>query len=132
MRLKCLALGLLLALPAATALASPATSMPPLAVPGLAESHLSPGFWLESLSHPDQVVLDRAAIEAQNARMIAEDPSIHDLAALPDRIRGAQVREWIEGLSTLPTVTMYDEDGQAIEIGRASCRERMLNKVDSR
>lgn len=117
MRLKCLALGLLLALPAATALASPATSDPPLAVPGLAESHLSPGFWLESLSHPDQVVLDRAAIEAQNARMVAEDPSIHDLAALPDRISGAQAREWIEGVASLPTVTMYDEDGQAIDPG---------------
>ncbi len=117
MRLKCLALGLLLALPAATALASSAASPPPLAVPGLAESHLSPRFWLESLAHPDRVVLDRAAIEAQNARMVAEDPSIHDLAALPDRISGAQVREWIEGVVSLPTVTMYDEDGQAIDPG---------------
>ena len=114
MRLKSLVLGLLLALPATAALGSPAPATPPLAVPGLAESHLAPEFWLDTLAHGDRVVLDRAAIDAQNARMVAGDPSIHDLSALPARIDGARVRDWIEGLASLPTQTVYDEHGAAV------------------
>jgi hypothetical protein len=32
---------------------------------------------------PDRVVMDRAAIEAQNARLLRMDDSMHDLRALP-------------------------------------------------
>ena len=87
MRFATLLLSALLAVPA-TAAARESTP-PPLAVPGLAEAHLTPTHWIAALAEPDRVILTPAQIAAQNARMHAEDPSIHDLEALPARIEGA-------------------------------------------
>ncbi|HEY4530658.1 MAG TPA: SH3 domain-containing protein [Luteimonas sp.] len=116
MRSTVLLLSLLLALPASLAAREPAPEAPAFAVPGLLEAHLSPRFWIDALPDPDRVVLTPAQIAAQNARM-AEDPSIHDLEALPDLIEGTQVREWIEGLSTLPERQLYDVHGKPVERG---------------
>lgn len=117
MRSTALLLSLLLALPASLAAREPAPATPPLAVPGLVEAHLAPGFWIDALPDPDRVVLTPAQIAAQNARMQAEDPSIHDLEALPARIEGARVREWIEGLSKLPARQLFDVQGTPVERG---------------
>src|SRR5690606_5155347 len=64
---------------------------------------------------PDRIVLTPAQIAAQNARMQAEDPPIHDPEALPARIEGKQVRAWIEGLSKLPGRALYDVHGKPVE-----------------
>ena len=117
MRSTALLLSLLLALPASLAAREPAPATPPLAVPGLVEAHLSPGFWIDALPDPERLVLTPEQISAQNARMQAEDPSIHDLEALPAHIEGAQVREWIEGLSKLPERQLFDVHGKPVERG---------------
>ena len=114
MRSTALLLSLLLALPASLAAREPVQASPPLAVPGLAEAHLSPGFWIDALADADRVVLTPTQIAAQNARMQAEDPSIHDLEALPARIDGAQVRGWIEALSKLPERELFADTGSPV------------------
>ena len=111
-----LLLGLLVLLPATPA-AREAPPPPPLAVPGLAEAHLEPGFWIKALEQPDRVILTPEQIAAQNARMQAEEPSIHDLAALPARIEGSQVRAWIESLATLSERERFDVHGQPVTAG---------------
>ncbi len=117
MRLAALLLSLLLALPATVAARGPAAEPPPLAVPGLAEAHLDPAYWIAALPDPDRVILTREQIEAQNARMRADDASIHDLEALPAAIEGERVRGWIEALSTLPGRDLFDARGKAVERG---------------
>lgn len=123
MRITALFLGLLLAMPATLAAREPPqttttpTSSQPLAVPGLAEAHLSPGHWIAALAQPDRVILTPAQIAAQNARMQAEDGSIHDIEALPAQLDGEQVRGWIEDLSVLPERRLYDVHGQPVVSG---------------
>src|SRR5690606_40123834 len=115
MRFAALLLSRLLVAPAHVAERGPAA--PPLGVPGLAEAHLDPAFWIGTLPDPDRVILTPAQIAAQNARMRAGDPSIHDLAALPATIDGARVRAWIEGLSVLPGRPLYDVHGEPVAAG---------------
>lgn len=119
MRIAALLLGLLLALPGPSAARAQADRAPslepvPLAVPGLVEAHLDPVHWINALQDPDRLVMDAAAMAAQNARMRALDPSIHDIEALPERIEGTQVRQWISGLSKLPTRDVFDEAGARV------------------
>ena len=117
MRSTALLLSVLLALPASLAAREPAPATPPLAVPGLVEAHLSPAFWVDALPDPDRIILTPEQIAAQNARMQAEDPSIHDLEALPARLDAARVRAWIEGLSKLPERPLFDVHGKPVERG---------------
>ncbi len=81
---------------------------------GLREAYLAPGFWAQRAPNADQPILDRAGIAAQNARMRAEDRSIHDLRALPTQLPRAQVLAAIETLSTWPAKPLYGADGQGI------------------
>src|SRR5690606_19192322 len=114
MRFAVLLLGLVLALPGSLAARAPAAGTPPPGVPGLVEAHLSPDHWIADLAEPDRVVLTPEQIAAQNARMVSEDDSIHDLEALPARLGGAQVRGWIEDLAGLPERRMYDAQGNEV------------------
>ena len=92
----------------------PAAGDAATAVVGVHLSDLTPQHWLAQLPEPDRLVLDRAQIQAQNARMRATDPSIHDIAALPDPLPRALVREKIEALSSVPTRTLYDVQGKPV------------------
>ncbi len=83
----------------------------PLAVPGIEEAHLSTQHWIDRLPAPDRVILDRAGIDAQNARMRAEDPSIHDLQRLPRQVPAALVRDAVGTLSSAPARALFDADG---------------------
>src|SRR5690625_3350118 len=114
MRLAALLLGLLLSLPGPLAARGLASESPPLAVPDLVEAHLSPDHWITALADPGRVVLSREQIARQNARMTAEDPSIHDLEALPARLDRARVHAWIEKLSSPPGRDLYDAQGQPV------------------
>ena len=114
MRFAVLLLGLVLALPGSLAARAPAAGTTPPGVPGLVEAHLSPDHWIADLAEPDRVVLTPEQIAAQNARMVSEDDSIHDLEALPARLGRAQVRGWIEDLASLPERQMYDAEGNEV------------------
>ena len=99
---------------------APAWSLPapagdaPTGVVGVRLGDLDPQHWIDQLPDPDRVILDRAGIAAQNARMRASDRSIHDLAALPDPLPRAFVRERIQALSTAPDRPLFDGDGQPV------------------
>jgi hypothetical protein len=67
---------------------------------GLQASYLGADHWVAQLPDPDRVILDRAGIAAQNARMRAEDKSIHDLAALPATLSRDELVARIQELSS--------------------------------
>lgn len=81
---------------------------------GLHEAYLTPDYWAARLDDADAPILDRAQIQAQNARMRAEDVHIQDIAALSTQLDAAQVRSSITALSSWPTRTLYNAKGQAI------------------
>ncbi|CAM5443212.1 C40 family peptidase [Rhodanobacter lindaniclasticus] len=91
-----------------------ALSVPPSGVLGVGEAQLTPQFWIDRLAQPDALVMDRAAIAAQNARLLERDPSMHDLRALPATLDRARVAGWIEGLSERPSRPLFDVDGKSV------------------
>jgi len=108
-----LALGLASA-PLAARDAAPTLVTPPSGVLGVEDAQLTPQFWIGLQAQPDAPILDRAAIEAQNARLLQGDPSMHDLRKLPSTLDRAQVNGWITGLSERPTRQLYDAAGKPV------------------
>ncbi|MBT2143612.1 MULTISPECIES: SH3 domain-containing protein [unclassified Rhodanobacter] len=94
--------------------ANDALTVPPSGVLGVGEAQLTPAFWIGRQAEPDRVILDRAAIEAQNAKLLQIDPSMHDLRALPKTLSREQVAGWIEALSERPDRPLFDVDGQPV------------------
>lgn len=88
--------------------------VPPSGVLGVAETQLTPQFWIDRLAQPDALILDRAEIDAQNARLLHEDASMHDLRAMPATLSHDQVAGWIGDLSRRPDRPMWDVDGQPV------------------
>ena len=120
MRLPLLAVGaLVLALigaPLQARDAGDALSIPASGVLGVGGAQLTPAFWVGLQAQPDRVILDRAAIAAQNARLLQLDPSMHDLHALPATLDRARVEGWITGLSARPDRALFDVDGQPVSM----------------
>ena len=87
-------------------------------VVAVAPQQLSAAYWIAKQPEPDRVLLDRAGIEAQNARMRSQDSAIHDLRALPSPLPAAFVRGEIEKLSVRPQRPLYDVQGHPIETTR--------------
>ncbi len=108
-----LALGLVAA-PLQARDAAPALTIPPSGVMGVGEAQLTPAFWIGLQKQPDHVILDRAAIAAENAKLLQVDPSMHDLRALPKTLTREQVAGWINGLSERPKRQMYDVEGKPL------------------
>ncbi|WP_133477607.1 SH3 domain-containing protein [Cognatilysobacter segetis] len=79
---------------------------------GVERSQLDPQYWIARLARPDRVVLDADAIARQNARLYAIDPSMHDLAALPDALPRATVAPWVTRLSAPPKRALFDAQGR--------------------
>ena len=100
--------------PGAARGAPSALAIPPSGVLGVGEAQLTPAFWIGLQAEPDRVIMDRAAIEAQNARLLQVDPSMHDLRALPKSLAREQVTGWIEALSELPRHQLFDVDGKPV------------------
>ncbi|EIM03673.1 SH3 domain-containing protein [Rhodanobacter denitrificans] len=94
--------------------ANAALTVPPSGVLGVGEAQLMPAFWIGLQAEPDRVILDRAAIEAQNAKLLQVDPSMHDLRALPKTLSREQVAGWIEALSERPDRPLFDVDGRPV------------------
>ncbi|RNF85396.1 SH3 domain-containing protein [Montanilutibacter psychrotolerans] len=103
----------------AAACASPSASardmpVPPHAVIGVEESQLNADYWIQRQPHADRIVLDSTAIAAQNARLTATDPSVHELQALPATLDRTQVQAWVESMSARPDVELFDERGEPV------------------
>jgi hypothetical protein len=88
---------------------------PVTGVVGVDPPKLTPAYWVGQQAHPDRVLLDRAGIAAQNARMRADDPAIHDLRTLPAPLTREAVQQDIATLSAAPTRTLYDLQGQVLD-----------------
>lgn len=118
-RWRALALALALTTGCASALDRPASTAalhtPPSGVVGMRDAYFSPEFWVARLRAPDQVLLQRDAIDARNLRLLREDKSMHELAAMPMALAGQQVRAWIEDLASPPTRALWDETGKPAE-----------------
>ena len=90
----------------------PADSPRPLVSP----AQLQADYWIQRLPKQHKTpVLDGRAIAAQNARLQLLDHSVFDVEALPASLHAEQVRAWIDGLSELPTVTVWDEFGVEVD-----------------
>ena len=90
------------------------TTVPASGVIGVDETYLSPEFWIARQPDADRLVMDRAAIDAQNEKLLRLDRSMHDLDAIPATLERAQVARWIDQLSQRPTEALFDEVGTAI------------------
>ena len=113
---RALCLGLLLAGAAASPdlRAAQDLPVPPSGVMGVGAAQLTPQFWIGLRPHPDAVLLTPAQIAAQNARLMAADPSMHDLRKLPATLDRATVDAWLDTVSTPPTRPLYDVDGKPV------------------
>jgi hypothetical protein len=95
--------------------AAPRTpEIPAHGVIGVTEAHLDPQFWIRHGSSSGRVVLDAAAIDAQNAKLRQLDRSVHDVEALPRTLTANAVRAWVEEMSERPADPLYDENGRAV------------------
>lgn len=115
--LRILALALLLA-SASSGMArdrSPAAlRVPASGVTGMQDAYFSPEFWVARTKARDAVLMGRAAIDARNQRLLGEDDSMHDLAALPARLDRARVTAWIDDLASPPSRPLWDEHGTPV------------------
>jgi cell wall-associated NlpC family hydrolase len=108
-------LALLLAVPPLHARdQAPTLTVPPSGVLGVGEAQLTPAFWIGLQPKPDEPILDRGQIEAQNAALFAKDRSMHELRQLPATLSAAQVRGWIEDLAEPPSKPLYDVKGRPV------------------
>ena len=78
------------------------------------DAQLDPDFWVKKLEAPQQVVMARPSIEAQNARLMQVDPSMHDLRSIPDTLRRARIASLIEELADPPSGDLFDESGKSV------------------
>jgi hypothetical protein len=86
----------------------------PTGVIGVDSNQLTPDYWVGRQRQADKVILDRGAIASQNRKLQQQDPSMHDVEGLPANLEAAQVREWIEDLSSRPTKPLYDAQGEPV------------------
>ena len=94
--------------------APPAAPSPSAAAIGVDDAMLAPAFWIAQVRDPDRVLLAPTEIAALNARILRDDPSMHDLRALPAMLSASQVRGWIQARSARPTRTLYDAQGRPV------------------
>lgn len=109
-----LAGALLLAIACAPVVAGDVLPIPPSGVIGTDDAMLSPEYWVARTTDANQVVLDRTAIDALNTRLLANDPSMHDLSRLGTEVNGEQVHAWIAKVSKAPAKPLYDEHDQPL------------------
>ncbi|RZA19815.1 MAG: NlpC-P60 family protein [Lysobacteraceae bacterium] len=93
---------------------APMLPVPASGVIGVEDAYFAPTYWISRLRSADQVLMDRAAIDARNIQLLATDDSMFDLAALPATLARTQVAGWIEGLASPPTKPLWDEAGKPV------------------
>lgn len=99
----------LAALALAACTAAPPRPSTPTAVVGVAAEQLDADYWIRRQAKPQRLILDAGAIAAQNARLAAQDASVHELETLPGLLPQAQVLQWLSSVSSRPTRPLYDE-----------------------
>ena len=110
-----ISLGLALALASSLVAGRESTlPIPPSGVIGVQEAMLSPDYWIAKLPSPNQALMSRAQIDAQNLRMFANDPSMYDLSRIGPMLSHAQVAAWVGKVTKLPPKTLLDEHDQVI------------------
>lgn len=112
--LICASLFLLISAAPGFALEIPKPAIPAHGVIGVEESQLSADYWIKRLVDADHVILSSATIGTQNAEVLHNDPSMHDLASLPAQLTRTQVLAWIDGISSRPTRALFDIDGTPV------------------
>ncbi|MFM7207978.1 MAG: SH3 domain-containing protein [Planctomycetaceae bacterium] len=70
--------------------------------------------WIVRCPDAEQVLLDAAAVHALNRRMLAAEPSINDLAVLPETMEGRRIAERIHALGSLPDRRLHAADGTLV------------------
>jgi cell wall-associated NlpC family hydrolase len=103
------------------------TTVPASGVIGVDEAYLSPDFWIARQPDADTPVMNRAAIDAQNAKLLRLDGSMHDLHAIPPTLERAQVAAWIEHRSQRPDEPLFDVEGVPIP---ATTLDALVANVD--
>ena len=104
----------------------------------MADAQLTADFWVARAAQPDQVVLDGAAIAAQNEKLMRIDPSMNDLAALPASLPRTRIVEGIQALSSPPDEPFYDEAGEPVpastfdDLGKALDLEAIADDTKTR
>ncbi|WP_441005054.1 C40 family peptidase [Novilysobacter viscosus] len=74
----------------------------------------TPAYWIERAPDAGQVLASPGLIEARNTRLLREDPSLHDLAAIGPVLERARVVDWIESISRRPTAPRHDASGAPV------------------
>jgi hypothetical protein len=87
---------------------------PAHAVIGVHDAHLDPLYWIRRERTANALVLDRAAIAAQNERLEQTDPSVRDVEAFADGVRADDVRRWIGELAARESGALYDQESREI------------------
>ncbi|MBB5875608.1 SH3 domain-containing protein [Xanthomonas sp. 3498] len=82
--------------------------------------------WIARLPAASPPLLEATQRAAFNTHLLRDDPSMHDLAALPARLPAAQVRAQILALSAPPTRTLYDTQGAVLDAARLQALQRAL------
>lgn len=95
-------------------------------IPHVTGAQQTAAHWIARLQAPDAEKLDAAAIAAQNARLQAEDPSIHDLRTQPARWPGSKVSAMIAQRSKPPAFKPLDDQGGEIAHGTQAQWQRDL------
>lgn len=99
-------------------------------VPNVGDAQLDPGFWIRRQPAADALLLDTATVATRNADLFARDASMHDLTSMPATLTDMQVRSWIDAMSSRPTRTLYDMQGNVVPASTldALARELALDK----
>lgn len=125
---------LLLTLACAPVFAGDLLPIPPSGVIGTDDAMLSPDGWVARAEAPDRVILDRPAIDALNARVLASDPSMYDLSKLGAELPKAQIETWIGKIAKLPAKPLFDANDQPVPKGAidAVIANQALERMPSR
>jgi cell wall-associated NlpC family hydrolase len=102
------------------------TLVPAYAVPGVEERHLDPASWIARLATPHAPRWTGDQVDAHNARLLALDPSMHDLERLPGAMPGTEVARRIGALSRRPAAARFAGDGALIDPAAFDALERTL------
>lgn len=117
----------LLPVAAVQAAQTAAASIPPSGVIGVHAAQLTPAFWIDRAPAPTHILLSRSGLQRQNAQLLKNDPSMHDLRKLPSTLDRARVKGWIEGLSKRPSRTLYDVHGHTVASAKL---DALMAKLD--
>jgi cell wall-associated NlpC family hydrolase len=101
--------------------------VPQHAVIGITDAQLTPDYWIKKTARAERITLDPTQIASQNAKLLSIDPSVHDIRKLPATLTGAEVRGWIEKLSSRPTATVHDVHGQPVS---AATLDELVNALN--